>query len=312
MRDRLQIPWKRFRRRVRSLALRPVTASFTGVLGRLSLPRAQAIGRRLGGLYWLFCGSNRRRRMDANLRTAFPDLGGEERRHLARRNAEHLGLNLAECMHVLHQERETVLSYIDVEGWEHVEAARGGARPIIFVMGHCGNWELLGPTINGRGVGMLAVARRLQDSFMEREIIKLRRRFGTDTITRGHPRAARLLLHALRGSGSIALLVDQDIRRTESVWVPFFGKTASTPVGPAQMAIKHRATVIPAFVERLDSGRHLARFLEPLDLPDDPERATALMTRAIEDQVRRRPEQWVWAHDRWRRRPPRADSAPQS
>ncbi|HEY0783802.1 MAG TPA: hypothetical protein VGE98_15190 [Thermoanaerobaculia bacterium] len=64
------------------------------------------------------------------------------------------------------------------------------------------------------------------------------------------------------------------------------------------------SAVIPAFIERQDDGRHLARFHPPLPLPPDERAATARMTEVIEQQIRRRPEQWVWMHRRWRRQPP--------
>jgi len=87
------------------------------------------------------------------------------------------------------------------------------------------------------------------------------------------------------------------------VWVPFFGKLAHTAVGPAQMALRYSMIVIPAFCERQDDGRHMVRFHPPLDLQGDEEEATAMMTRVIEEQIRRVPAQWTWMHRRWRRRP---------
>jgi KDO2-lipid IV(A) lauroyltransferase len=74
-------------------------------------------------------------------------------------------------------------------------------------------------------------------------------------------------------------------------------------VGAAKIARRQNTAVIPAFIERLENGRHVVTLHPALDLPDDPTEATALMTAKIEEQVRRRPEQWVWMHRRWRRQP---------
>ena len=122
---------------------------------------------------------------------------------------------------------------------------------------------------------------------------------------RGSEGAARQLLAALRKGGALGMLIDQDTK-VDGVWVPFFGRPAFTPVGAAKIALRQNTAVIPTFIERLEDGRHLATFHPPLDLPDDPTEATALMTTKIEEQVRRRPEQWVWRHRRWRRQPPGA------
>ena len=149
---------------------------------------------------------------------------------------------------------------------------------------------------------MAVVARALEETGLNELLLGFRRRFGTATLERGAPGAARRLLRVLRAGGSLGMLIDQDTR-VEGVWVPFFGRPAFTPVGAAKIALRQGAAVVPAFIERLADGTHLARFHPPLDLPADEVEATALMTRAIEEQIRRVPEQWVWMHRRWRRQP---------
>ena len=146
------------------------------------------------------------------------------------------------------------------------------------------------------------VARPLDEPRQQRLLAGLRERFGTPTIERGGDGAVRQLLNTLRRGGALGLLIDQDTK-VEGVWVPFFGRPAFTPVGAAKIALKQRAAVVPVFIERLPDGRHLARYHPPLDLPNDPREATALMTAKIEEQIRRHPEQWVWMHRRWRRQP---------
>ena len=79
---------------------------------------------------------------------------------------------------------------------------------------------------------------------------------------------------------------------------------AHTPDVAGQLAIRLRAATVPTFAERLEDGSHRVTFHEPPDLPDDPHAITALLTRRIEEQIRRCPEQWGWMHKRWRRRPP--------
>jgi KDO2-lipid IV(A) lauroyltransferase len=211
-------------------------------------------------------------------------------------------MNLAEILHLLARGCDDVARYVEVEGWERVEALRAAGRGVLIVTGHCGNWELLAAAINCRGLGMRVVARALDEPELQELLVALRDRFGSRTIERGRPGAARELLRALR-EGALGMLIDQDTR-VEGVWVPFFGRPAYTPVGAARIALKQDAAVVPSFIERLPDGRHLARFLPPLDLPDDETEATALMTAAIEAQIRRVPEQWVWMHRRWRRQPP--------
>jgi|CXWL01.1.fsa_nt_gi KDO2-lipid IV(A) lauroyltransferase len=287
----------------------------------LSWATCQRLGPRLGDLGWRVSRRDRERTL-AHLELALPELAPDERLALARASFRHHGTTLAECLHLLRRDPATVRRVTTVLGWEHVEAARKTGRPLVILTGHCGNWELLAALINARGLGMAVVARQLDDAVMDRLLVGFRARFGTETIARGSMHAARRLLTVLRSGGALGMLIDQDTK-VEGVWVPFFGRPAYTPVGAAQIALRQKALVLPVFIERLTPGepcpvavrelpagapappgQHLVRFLPPLDLPPTPTGATATMTAAIEEQVRRRPSQWVWMHRRWRRQPP--------
>lgn len=272
------------------------------MLGSVPRSTALAFGRALGRLGWALSGRDRRRSLD-HLSLALPDLPEEERRRVARQGFLHQGMNAAELLHLLRRDAEEILPHLEVQGWENLEAARATGRPILVLTGHCGNWELIAVPTRARGYPLAAIARPLDDSQLQELLVSIRQHLGSMTIARGTRGAARQILGVLRTGGGIAMLIDQDTK-VDGVWVPFFGRPAFTPVGPAEMALKQNMRVVPAFIERRPDGGHLLRFLPMLELPGDPREATALMTAAIEQQIRRRPEQWVWWHKRWRRQPP--------
>ncbi len=290
------------RRRIRALVLAPLLRAIAWLMGRLSWPAVQRFGRAIGYLGWWLTRRERHRALD-HLALALPDLSAAQRRRLGRASFLHQGTNLTECLAMLSMSRERLEELIDVEGWEQVAAAQAAGRPILILSAHCGNWELLAALANCRGLGMEVVARSLDASQLNELLLGLRARFGTRTIERSSPGAARQLLKVLRNGRALGMLIDQDTR-VAGVWVPFFDHPAYTPVGAAKIALKRQAAVFPSFIERLADGRHHLRFHPALDLPSDPTAATAVMTRAIEEQIRRCPEQWVWMHRRWRRQPP--------
>jgi Kdo2-lipid IVA lauroyltransferase/acyltransferase len=275
----------------------------TSTLGRLPWSAAQRTGRAIGSIGWALSRRDRRRTLD-HLALAYPEMTKPERHRLGRDCFRHHGTSLGECLHLFHRDCEFVRSVVEVRGWEEIEKAWAAERPILILTAHCGNWELLGAVLNCRGLGMAALARPLDEPAQQRMLAGLRERFGTPTIARGEEGATRQLLTTLRRGGALGVLIDQDTK-VDGVWVPFFGRPAFTPVAAAKIALRqNNAAVIPVFAERLPDGRHLATLHPPLELPDDPTEATALMTAKIEEQVRRRPEQWVWMHRRWRRQPP--------
>jgi len=295
-------PRRRRFSRLRATLLPFAVRCLVFVFGLLPHRVALGLGRALGRLAWRLSERDRRRALE-HLSFALAELPEEERIRIARASFLSAGMNLAELLHFLKHSRQEILRHLDIEGWENVAAAKASGRSILILTGHCGNWELIGTALHNGGVPPAAVARPLDDAGLQKLLVDLRNHLGTTTIARGTRGAPRQLLEVLRSGGALAMLIDQDTK-VDGVWVPFFGRPAFTPVGAAEIALRQKANVIPSFIERRPGGNHLIRFLPPLDLPQDPREVTALMTAKIEEQVRRRPEQWVWWHKRWRRQPP--------
>jgi KDO2-lipid IV(A) lauroyltransferase len=295
-------PRRRRFSRVRETLFPATVHSLVFLFGLLPHRLALAVGRGLGRLAWSLSARDRGRALE-HLSFALPELTEAERRRIARASFLSAGTNLAELLHFLKRDRQEIHRHLEIQGWENVEAAKESKRSILILTGHCGNWELIGTALHEGGVPPAAVARPLDDAGLQKLLVDLRSHLGTTTIARGTRGSARQLLEVLRGGGALAMLIDQDTK-VDGVWVPFFGRPAFTPVGAAEIALRQKANVIPSFSERRPDGGHLIRFHPALDLPQEPREATALMTAKIEEQVRRRPEQWVWWHKRWRRQPP--------
>ena len=183
-----------------------------------------------------------------------------------------------------------------------LELLRSG-RGLVAFTAHCGNWEWMAYCLTKRGVPLSVLQRERNEEHLNEFITRTRASAGIRTIDRGSTGAARELVASLRGGRMLGFLIDQTIR-AESVNVPFFGKPALTPIGPAKLAIRMRAPVVSVFAERRGDKHHV-RFTEIIETSsnDDPIALTALITQEIEEQIRRAPEQWVWMHERWRERP---------
>jgi KDO2-lipid IV(A) lauroyltransferase len=108
----------------------------------------------------------------------------------------------------------------------------------------------------------------------------------------------------------VAIVIDQNVRGEDGIFVDFFGTSASTTPALATLAIKTEAPIVPVFGIPLPDGRYRIRYLPEVeyrrtgDTKRDIQELTQICTRIIEEQVRREPEFWVWMHRRWRTRPP--------
>jgi KDO2-lipid IV(A) lauroyltransferase len=230
-----------------------------------------------------------------------------ERRRIARRASQHVGLVLVELCRVRARPLEATLRGISVEGLEHLEKVMAGQGRALALTAHLGNWELLA-TANRLATHRLAIVVRPLDSPALNTLAEeIRSKTGVELIDKRG--ALRPVLAALRRGGLVGILLDQNAARHEAVFVPFFGRDASTSKSIAVLALRTETPVLPIFIRREPDGTHRVTVEPPLPMPatNDPDAAvvelTASCTAAIEAAIRRTPDQWLWSHDRWRTRP---------
>lgn len=264
----------------------------------MSLSAARRSGRILGALAHATVRRDRRRALH-NLADALPELDESARRATVRAMFRHLGQSLFEIAWLPNLSASDLESTTRFEGLEHMREATAAGRGVVLFTGHCGNWEWMAAAIGLAGIPMNVVGREIYDNRINEFIVESRRRHHVETIGRGSGNAARDILATLRKGHVLGVLIDQSIR-AESADVPFFGRPAPTPIGPARLAVRAGAAAIAGFIERRD-GMQIIRFEPAIETSrnDDPVALTARMTSSIEAQIRRVPDQWVWMHKRW-------------
>lgn len=281
------------------------------VLRLLPFRLAVGCGRVLGRLAGVF--DRRHRRVaEANVARALGKDPGEARRFV-RRVYRNVGATAVECLLLPHLLRRKPPSELcRLEGAEHIQAALERGNGAIVITAHVGNWELSGLTVAHAVGSLLSVARALDNPLLERRFRGLRERLGQAIVDRKG--ALRSVLKRLRANGVVAMLIDQNLR-DGGVFVDFFGRLASTVPSPARIALKYRVPVLPACGHRTADGTHVVRvdpaveLIRTGDLDADVLANTALFTRCIEACVREHPDQWLWLHNRWRKRPPQEKQA---
>lgn len=273
----------------------------SGAGRRLSLTRARSLGRATGRLAHSTLHRERDKAL-RNLAIAFPDLDDPHRRVILRDMFTHLGQSLFEIAWMPNLDRAMLEQTTIVEGMDHFQHAVGLNKGVVLFTGHCGNWEWMAAAIGLLGFRMNVIARELYDSRLNQFIVDSRGRHDVTTIGRGSTSSAKAMLQTLRLGEVLGVLIDQNIK-AESAEIPFFGRPASTPIGPARLAIRAGATAIAGFIER-EGAMQKIRFEAPIETSrtDDAVELTARLTRSIEAQIRKVPSQWVWMHDRWRKR----------
>jgi KDO2-lipid IV(A) lauroyltransferase len=279
------------------------------VLAALPDRTALALGAAFGRS-WVRWGLPRTRDARVNLRIAFPEWSEAERERVLGASFANLGRGVVELAWLGRREPGALAARVRVEGAHHVAAARARANGggLIVLTAHFGSWELFAAAIAAHGFPLTIVQRSRDDAGLDDVLQERRAEAGAAYLARGS--AAFGAVRALRRGDLLALPFDQNAHNSQGVFVPFFGRFAATPTAPVRLAMLSGAPVVPGFLhrDRDDPLRHVARFHAPLALEPGDDEATLLentrrMTRAIEHEVRLAPEQWAWAHRRWRTQP---------
>ncbi len=288
------------------LQLLKIVAFFIGHIPRfLLLPT----GNLLGLVAYKFA---RRHKTTAceNIRESFKEDGEqvseEEVRIITLGVFINLALNFLEFMRLPWLKAKDLKGYVEIEGLEHLEEARSKGKGIIICTAHFGNWELLGATLGLIGFPLEVVVRNPDTPVFDNFVAWVRTSSGNRSI---HKKNAMLrLMRALKGNGTLGILLDQNVTRREGVFINFFGRTACTNKGPALLAAASSSAVLPTFIIR-DGLTHRIVISAPLKLVNTGDKEkdvienTAIMTRPIEEIIRKYPEQWFWVHRRWKTHP---------
>lgn len=275
----------------------------------LSFESRDALARFLGNLAWLL-GIRRRVALD-NLAQALPEKSEAERREIAR--GAYLNMTRVVLESLPEGDRlppDWAEQGIEgVEAWRALKAHVATGRGALIVTGHFGNWELLGDILVRRGITMTGLVRPLKGALNTR-IARNRVDMGAGLI---YPRGAIFEVgSAVKRGESVLMLLDQALPAKSALFVPFFGRLASTT---PTMAVAAKRTGAPVFVvTAVRSGRGPARLrlqVEGPILPPAPGESedpmtehTARVTAALERCIRKHPEQWMWLHRRWKVAPP--------
>ncbi len=209
---------------------------------------------------------------------------------VARRAFQNYGRMLMDFLLMSSLTPAELLKHVTLDGREQLDAALAKGKGAIMAVPHMGSWDMGGSYAGALGYPISAVAERFPGSLNE-AVVRTRQRFGLNVITLGRA-AVRGITQALQANSIVALLCD--LEQGPGVTVEFFGRRAVVPGGPAAIALKTGAALMPAYQYGTFPGHHHVHLDPPLSVADGETKET-LMQRVItrfEDFIRERPDQW--------------------
>jgi KDO2-lipid IV(A) lauroyltransferase len=217
---------------------------------------------------------------------------------LIKENFKNLGYSLAEVIKIYYGLGDNIVRSVLVKGEENFRKAKDKGKGVIFITGHCGNWELLALAFSSKVESLGVVARPLDNRYLNSRVERVRERFGNRVIyKRG---ALKAILSSLKEGGAVGILMDQAVVPDEGVVVDFLGAPAWTTRMPAAIAKRTQAAVLPVFIRRTKNGHEITVHPEA-ELTGDEVEDTKRLSGFIEDYIKENPSEWLWIHRRWKR-----------
>jgi lauroyl/myristoyl acyltransferase len=218
-----------------------------------------------------------------------------EVRRVVRRASANYGRMLADFLLLPTLQSDQIEQMVAVEGMNHIDAALGRGRGAILALPHMGSWDVCGSILGIRGYPVVAVAEPMPGS-LNREVVAARSRHGIRIIMLGE--TGREVGRALEQNQILALL--SDVPHGPGIEVNLFGRRAIMPAGPAVLAMRHSAPILPACIWRAASGQHQACVAPPLEppppIPSQRREQIAQLTQQLADRfevfIRQHPDHW--------------------
>ena len=281
----------------------PLLFAIVWLFGSLPPPLMRLIAAGMARLYRLF-GLREWRVTMRNLSLCFPDMDDSDRQSLALDSLRGAALTLLESLRLWSRPAAINRRWIsDIDGEQLLDAALTAERGVLVAAPHLGNWELLNQYLASRAP-LAIVYRAPRQALLEALLLRGRGVDGVEQV-RAEPAAVRTLLKRLQGGGMVGILPDQQPKRGEGEFAPFFDIPALTMTLLPRLAQRTGATVLFAFARREDDGRFriIIRAAEPAIAERDPAAATAALNRGVQACVELAPAQYQWGYKRFSLRP---------
>ena len=235
-----------------------------------------------------------------NIKRALPDINNENLETLTRLMWNNYGRTFAEYIFLKDFRIGKFSSNIEIEGKEILEKIKNNNQQVVFVSGHLSNFELMAMFIEKNGINLLAIYRPLNNLFLNPFMEKIRRKYICKHQIKKGIGGIKNLIKYKKQNFSTALMIDQ--RVSEGILSPFFKQKAFTTTIPAQLVKKFNIPVVPVYIERIKDITFKITIKNPIFFSKEKsvENITDELNLELEKMILKKPEQWIWSHNRWK------------
>ncbi len=241
--------------------------------------------------------------IEKNLNICFKKIDQKEIKKISLSMWDNIGRTFSEYV-FLKNFQKNHNNLIKLSGAEYLDEIKNSNKPVVFVSGHFSNFELLGTKLNRYGIRFCAIYRPLNNIFLNPIMEYLRLKYICPIMIKKGRSNIRELLNKIKSGYSVIIIADQ--RTSEGKKIEFFNCPALTTTIPAQISLKYNCKIVPLRMERLSYNNFEMTIYKPFEYKksDNYEKDTYNLTlqvnKQLEKMILKRPEQWLWSHNRWK------------
>ncbi len=236
----------------------------------------------------------------ANIKRAYPYIEKKNIKILNKKMWNNYGRVFAEYMYIKDFRVGKLKSNIELIGDEVLEEIKQQNKQVVFVSGHFSNFELMALSLEKKGIKLSAIYRPLNNIFLNKIIENIREKYICKNQIKKGLGGMKKLIKLKKNNFSTALMIDQ--RVSEGILSSFFNSQALTTTVPAQLVKKFNIPIVPVYIQRKEGIKFKIIVEKPLKFSeaDKIEDITIKLNQVLEKMILRKPEQWIWSHNRWK------------
>ena len=238
--------------------------------------------------------------INSNIRRAIPEIGEMDLNKITKLMWNNYGRVFAEYIFIKDFRKGRLSNNIKVNGKDILDKIVDTNQQVVFVSGHLSNFELMAMYLEKSGVKLSAIYRPLNNIFLNQIMERIRKNYICSKQIKKGIGGLKKLINLNKKNYSTALMIDQ--RVSEGILSDFFNQKALTTTIPAQLVKKYDIPVIPIYIERSKDINFEITINEPIYFSKNTtiQDITDKLNKILEKMIIKKPEQWIWSHNRWK------------
>ena len=236
----------------------------------------------------------------SNIKRAIPNIENKELRKISSLMWNNYGRVFAEFMFMKDFRTGKLAQNIEINGMSILEKIKSNKEQVVFISGHLSNFELMAMYLEKSGINLCAIYRPLNNIFLNKLMENIRKKYICKNQIKKGIGGLKKLIFLKNKNLSTALMIDQ--RVSEGILSDFFDEKALTTTIPAQLVKKFYLPVVPVYIERTGGLKFKISINEPVSFPQSSsvESITDDLNKILEKMIIKKPDQWIWSHNRWK------------